>query len=117
MYFAQGSNVEPFLLVVYFNLLLLVHSHYVYLNLLIILLLSLLFQILNYISVFPSYCAFALLGTISISLYCPRFDTTICSAFDFYFSRDCPIFYMRKKVQKDLAHQDNIVKRFGDFSW
>jgi len=32
-------------------------------------------------------------------------------------SRDCPIFYMRKKVQKDLAHQDNIVKRFGDFSW
>ncbi|KAK2170976.1 hypothetical protein NP493_1118g00000 [Ridgeia piscesae] len=28
-------------------------------------------------------------------------------------SRDCPIFYMRKKVQKDLADQDKIVARFG----
>ncbi|XP_065070198.1 DNA polymerase delta catalytic subunit-like [Rhopilema esculentum] len=32
-------------------------------------------------------------------------------------SRDCPIFYMRKKVQKDLAHQDNVIKRFGSFDW
>eukprot|EP00794_Sanderia_malayensis_P008104 gene8104-8972_t len=31
-------------------------------------------------------------------------------------SRDCPIFYMRKKVQKDLGHQDNNVKRFGSFA-
>ncbi|XP_057299818.1 DNA polymerase delta catalytic subunit-like [Hydractinia symbiolongicarpus] len=32
-------------------------------------------------------------------------------------SRDCPIFYMRKKTQKDLAQQDLLVQRFGDFSW
>uniref|UniRef100_A0A668S683 DNA polymerase delta catalytic subunit n=1 Tax=Oreochromis aureus TaxID=47969 RepID=A0A668S683_OREAU len=28
-------------------------------------------------------------------------------------SRDCPIFYMRKKVQKDLDDQSNLVSRFG----
>eukprot|EP00055_Hartaetosiga_balthica_P008997 m.34836 g.34836 ORF g.34836 m.34836 type:complete len:1078 (-) comp6562_c0_seq1:46-3279(-) len=28
-------------------------------------------------------------------------------------SRDCPIFYMRKKVQKDLRDQHNIVKSFA----
>ena len=28
-------------------------------------------------------------------------------------SRDCPIFYMRKKVQKDLTEQDKLMKRFG----
>ncbi|XP_023214577.1 DNA polymerase delta catalytic subunit-like [Centruroides sculpturatus] len=27
-------------------------------------------------------------------------------------SRDCPIFYMRKKVQKDLADQEKILKKF-----
>ncbi|XP_066276800.1 DNA polymerase delta catalytic subunit-like [Branchiostoma lanceolatum] len=32
-------------------------------------------------------------------------------------SRDCPIFYMRKKVQKDLADQDKMVHRFGDPTW
>ncbi|XP_038073586.1 DNA polymerase delta catalytic subunit-like [Patiria miniata] len=32
-------------------------------------------------------------------------------------SRDCPIFYMRKKVQKDLADQDAIIKRFGVPVW
>ncbi|KAL8577740.1 DNA polymerase delta catalytic subunit [Nucella lapillus] len=32
-------------------------------------------------------------------------------------SRDCPIFYMRKKVQKDLSEQDMLVQRFGDVSW
>ncbi|XP_072172406.1 DNA polymerase delta catalytic subunit-like [Diadema setosum] len=32
-------------------------------------------------------------------------------------SRDCPIFYMRKKVQKDLADQDNLIKRFGNPCW
>eukprot|EP00049_Salpingoeca_infusionum_P016898 m.351100 g.351100 ORF g.351100 m.351100 type:complete len:1070 (+) comp16170_c1_seq1:68-3277(+) len=31
-------------------------------------------------------------------------------------SKDCPIFYMRKKVQKDLADQDRVVQRF-DCSW
>lgn len=31
----------------------------------------------------------------------------------FYFSRDCPIFYMRRKVQKDLADQDRIISRFN----
>ena len=30
------------------------------------------------------------------------------------YSRDCPIFYMRKKVQKDLSDQDKLVQRFGD---
>lgn len=28
-------------------------------------------------------------------------------------SRDCPIFYMRKKVQKDLDDQNKLVSRFG----
>ncbi|KAF4530684.1 hypothetical protein B566_EDAN004923 [Ephemera danica] len=28
-------------------------------------------------------------------------------------SRDCPIFYMRKKVQMDLVSQGNTMKRFG----
>ncbi|EDO49294.1 predicted protein [Nematostella vectensis] len=32
-------------------------------------------------------------------------------------SRDCPIFYMRTKVQKDLANQDKQVSRFGDCFW
>lgn len=35
----------------------------------------------------------------------------------FFFSRDCPIFYMRKKVQKDLSDQDKLIQRFGDFTW
>nr|BAO20830.1 DNA polymerase delta catalytic subunit [Branchinella kugenumaensis] len=29
-------------------------------------------------------------------------------------SRDCPIFYMRKKVQKDLAEQEKTMRRFLD---
>ncbi|KAJ8253634.1 hypothetical protein COCON_G00202460 [Conger conger] len=28
-------------------------------------------------------------------------------------SRDCPIFFMRKKVQKDLEDQQKLVSRFG----
>ncbi|XP_005098812.2 DNA polymerase delta catalytic subunit [Aplysia californica] len=32
-------------------------------------------------------------------------------------NRDCPIFYMRKKVQKDLLDQDTLIARFGDVSW
>lgn len=32
-------------------------------------------------------------------------------------SRDCPIFYMRKKVQKDLCDQDKLIQRFGDCTW
>ncbi|XP_018024640.2 DNA polymerase delta catalytic subunit-like [Hyalella azteca] len=32
-------------------------------------------------------------------------------------SRDCPIFYMRKKVQLELTDQDKIVERFGAPSW
>lgn len=32
-------------------------------------------------------------------------------------SRDCPIFYMRKKVQKDLADQDKLMLRFGLPEW
>lgn len=29
-------------------------------------------------------------------------------------SRDCPIFYLRKKVQIELSEQDKILQRFGD---
>ncbi|GAB6033248.1 DNA polymerase delta catalytic subunit [Chamberlinius hualienensis] len=32
-------------------------------------------------------------------------------------SRDCPIFYMRKKVQKDLMEQENVISRFGLPQW
>ncbi|XP_075742862.1 DNA polymerase delta 1, catalytic subunit [Rhipicephalus microplus] len=32
-------------------------------------------------------------------------------------SRDCPIFYMRKKVQKDLTDQEKVVQRFGPSDW
>jgi len=32
-------------------------------------------------------------------------------------SRDCPIFYARKKVQLDLAEQDKLVQRFGCATW
>lgn len=33
------------------------------------------------------------------------------------FSRDCPIFYMRKKVQMDLINQDKVIDRFGCPTW
>ncbi|XP_033928295.1 DNA polymerase delta catalytic subunit [Melopsittacus undulatus] len=32
-------------------------------------------------------------------------------------SRDCPIFYMRRKVQKDLDVQQSLLDRFGVPSW
>ncbi|XP_069461450.1 DNA polymerase delta catalytic subunit isoform X2 [Ambystoma mexicanum] len=32
-------------------------------------------------------------------------------------SRDCPIFYMRKKVQKDLDDQEKLMQRFGPPAW
>ncbi|CAD5114717.1 DgyrCDS3760 [Dimorphilus gyrociliatus] len=32
-------------------------------------------------------------------------------------SRDCPIFYMRKKVQKDLSDQDKTIERFESLNW
>lgn len=32
-------------------------------------------------------------------------------------SSDCPIFYMRKKVQKDLAEQHKVMRRFGVPDW
>lgn len=32
-------------------------------------------------------------------------------------SRDCPIFYMRKKVQKDLGDQEKVMVRFGPPAW
>lgn len=32
-------------------------------------------------------------------------------------SRDCPIFYMRKKVQLDLQTHDKVMERFGDLAW
>lgn len=41
----------------------------------------------------------------------------IITLFCICFSRDCPIFYMRKKVQKDLADQDKLIQRFGAADW
>ncbi|KAK4320604.1 hypothetical protein Pmani_008540 [Petrolisthes manimaculis] len=32
-------------------------------------------------------------------------------------SRDCPIFYMRKKVQLELLAQDKVLQRFGAPAW
>ncbi|XP_055958058.1 DNA polymerase delta catalytic subunit-like isoform X2 [Patella vulgata] len=32
-------------------------------------------------------------------------------------SRDCPIFYMRKKVQKDLDDEEKLIQRFGPATW
>ncbi|XP_059693789.1 uncharacterized protein LOC132323031, partial [Haemorhous mexicanus] len=32
-------------------------------------------------------------------------------------SRDCPIFYMRRKVQKDLEAQQELLQRFGQPDW
>ena len=32
-------------------------------------------------------------------------------------SSDCPIFYMRKKVHKDLSEQHNVMRRFGIPAW
>ena len=37
--------------------------------------------------------------------------------FTCFFSRDCPIFYMRKKAQKDLSDQHKLVARFDNCSW
>uniref|UniRef100_H2Z262 DNA polymerase n=1 Tax=Ciona savignyi TaxID=51511 RepID=H2Z262_CIOSA len=32
-------------------------------------------------------------------------------------SRDCPIFYMRKKVRIDLESQSSVLRRFGSAAW
>ena len=32
-------------------------------------------------------------------------------------SKDCPIFYMRKKIQIDLTEKDKVLQRFGIPSW
>jgi len=32
-------------------------------------------------------------------------------------NRDCPIFYMRQKIKKDLYTQDNLIKRFDNVDW
>jgi len=37
-------------------------------------------------------------------------QTVLCT------SRDCPIFYMRKKIQKDLGDAQNLIERFEDMS-
>ena len=37
----------------------------------------------------------------------------LCFPINDMHSRDCPIFYMRKKVQQDLEDQDKLVERFG----
>ena len=33
-------------------------------------------------------------------------ETVLCT------SRDCPIFYIRKKIQKDLSDTQNVISRF-----
>ncbi|KAL6070419.1 DNA polymerase delta catalytic subunit, variant 2 [Balamuthia mandrillaris] len=38
-------------------------------------------------------------------------QTVLCT------SRDCPIFYMRKKIQKDLDDAHKLVERFDELSW
>lgn len=38
-------------------------------------------------------------------------EEVICTA------NDCPIFYMRKKIQKEATDQDNIIQRFGYYKW
>ena len=53
---------------------------------------------------------FSVIGNL-MQLTFPFFPVQILS------SRDCPIFYMRKKVQKDLADQDKLVQRFGPADW
>lgn len=35
----------------------------------------------------------------------------------YLFSRDCPIFYMRKKVQMDLDTQAKRIEKFGLPEW
>ena len=32
-------------------------------------------------------------------------------------SSDCPIFYMRKKIQIELGEQDKVLQRFGSPAW
>jgi DNA polymerase delta subunit 1 len=32
-------------------------------------------------------------------------------------SRDCPIFYLRKKIQLELGDQEKVLQRFGLPSW
>lgn len=51
-----------------------------------------------------TYCARGLL---------PR-PTYLVLLMDVSYSKDCPIFYMRKKVQKDITDQQATVDRFGD---
>ncbi|XP_053205338.1 DNA polymerase delta catalytic subunit-like [Panonychus citri] len=38
-------------------------------------------------------------------------EEVICTA------NDCPIFYMRKKIQKEATDQDKIIQRFGYYQW
>lgn len=38
-------------------------------------------------------------------------------SFYFRYSRDCPIFYMRKKIQLELDTQIKRIERFGIPEW
>ena len=40
-----------------------------------------------------------------------RHEEVLCT------SRDCPIFYMRKKIQIELGDQDKVMQRFGPANW
>ena len=51
-------------------------------------------------------------GTCSLSLVQESLhEEVLCT------SRDCPIFYMRKKIQIDLNEKDKIIQKFGVPSW
>ncbi|KAF3846592.1 hypothetical protein F7725_003670 [Dissostichus mawsoni] len=52
-------------------------------------------------------------GSLHEDVLCTRIMAEHTVTLSLLHSRDCPIFYMRKKVQKDLDDQSNLVNRFG----
>ena len=67
-------------------------------------------------------CPYSLCVCVCVCVYVSWAVCICCSTMYVYlcslsYSRDCPIFYMHKKVQKDLVDQDKLVKRFGASDW
>lgn len=71
---------------------------------------------------------FSKLWTQCQTCQCSLHEEVICTRFGFlivyvlaylicFYSRDCPIFYMRKKVQLDLQDHDKVMERFGVPKW
>jgi hypothetical protein len=51
-------------------------------------------------------------GQIGLSLTrCADMQDVLCT------SKDCPIFYMRKKAQKDVEDASNVLERFDGDAW